>query len=225
MRISSDIFPFASHEEFGYSLDFANQELKLIGDYAKKHNIRITMHPSQYNVLSSPNDKVIQNTIRDLNHHCEILDKMGLGKDSVMIIHGGGLYGNKKTALMRLENNIQKLPSNTRNRLVLENCEMAYTIEDLLPLSEKLKVPIVIDTHHDDINPSSLNTQLYFDQVFKVWNERGIKPKIHIINYINHSFYIFICKIWFKLRYRFYRWFKYRNTACINFYYSVTNGF
>jgi len=59
MRISSDIFPFASHKDYGYSIDFADDILKKIGDFAKTNKIRLTMHPGQYNVLSSPSESVI----------------------------------------------------------------------------------------------------------------------------------------------------------------------
>lgn len=182
MRISSDLFPFCSHEEYSYSLDFADDILKKIGNYAKTHGIRLTAHPGQYNVLSSKAQKVIDNTFRDLNHHCDFLDRMGLDKNSVMLIHGGGVYGDKASSLRRLSENIKKLPENTRNRLVLENCEMSYTIEDLLPISQELQVPIVIDFHHDDLKPSTKPTEFYFYDVFKVWSNRGIKPKVHVSN-------------------------------------------
>jgi UV DNA damage endonuclease len=95
MRISSDIFPFASHSEYKYDLEFAKDILKSIGDYAKSNTIRLTMHPGQYNVLSTKTPSVLVNTISELDHNCEILDMMGLDQDSVMIIHGGGIYGNK----------------------------------------------------------------------------------------------------------------------------------
>lgn len=78
-----------------YSLDFADSLLKEIGDYAKANKIRLTMHPAQFCVLSSKSEDVVINAFSELNHHCEILDRMGLGKDSVIIIHGGGVYGNK----------------------------------------------------------------------------------------------------------------------------------
>lgn len=182
MRMSSDMFPFASHHEHGYSIDFAKELLEEIGNYAKDNKIRLTMHPGQYNVLSSPDENIIKRTILDLAHHANIMDTMGIDQNGVMIIHGGGVYGNKKTALERLENNINNLPENIRKRLVLENCEMSYSIEDLLPISERLLIPIVIDMHHDDINPSSKNVYSYFKRVFRIWKLRGIKPKMHISN-------------------------------------------
>lgn len=181
-RLSSEMFPFAGHLEHGYSLEFADNLLKEIGQYARDNNMRLTMHPGQYDVLSSPSETVIANTVSDLKHHCEILDRMGMGPDSVMIIHGGGVYGDKNASLKRLEDNILKLPENVRNRLVLENCEMAYCVEDLLDISERIGIPIVLDFHHDDIHPSSNPIQTYFDRVFSVWHKRGIKPKVHVSN-------------------------------------------
>lgn len=182
MRLSSEMFSFASHLEHGYSLDFADSLLKEIGKYANENGMRLSTHPGQYDVLSSPNETVIQNTISDLNMHCDILDRMNQGKDSVIIIHGGGVYNDKEGSLKRLKENILRLPENTRNRLVLENCEMSYCLEDLLPISEELKIPIVIDTHHNAIYPSSQPVEFYFDRVFKVWFDRGIKPKVHVSN-------------------------------------------
>ncbi len=180
--MSSDMFPFATHPEYNYSLDFANEILEKIGNYARENDMRLTFHPSQYDVLSSPHENVIVNTINDLKHHADILDRMKMNVDSVMILHGGGTYKNKDKSLQRLENNILKLPENVRNRLVLENCEMSYSVEDLLPISEKLNIPIVIDLHHDSIYPSSKPIEFYFDRVFKVWFDRGIKPKVHVSN-------------------------------------------
>jgi UV DNA damage endonuclease len=45
MRISSEMFPFASHPELGYSLEFAKPELEAAGCIAMKYGHRLTMHP------------------------------------------------------------------------------------------------------------------------------------------------------------------------------------
>lgn len=78
MRISSEMFPFASHSEFGYTLEFADDLLKEIGEYAKINKFRITAHPGHYDVLNSIKPDVVKNTIRDLLHHAEIMDRMNL---------------------------------------------------------------------------------------------------------------------------------------------------
>jgi UV DNA damage endonuclease len=45
MRLSSEMFPFASHAELGYTLGFAKPELSAAGRIAMKYNHRLTMHP------------------------------------------------------------------------------------------------------------------------------------------------------------------------------------
>lgn len=184
MRLSSDMFPFSTHSVHGYSISpFANK-LKLIGNYAKENSIRLTMHPGQYNVLSCKDPIILSNTIRELNQHAEILDLMGLRKDSVMIIHGGGVYGDKTAALSRLKTNYNLLSDSAKSRLVLENCEVSYTISDLLPASELLNIPIVIDFHHNQIKPSDIDIHEIYRRVYTVWKFRGITPKIHVSNTI-----------------------------------------
>lgn len=81
------MFPFASHPEYGYSLEYCAEELKAAGDLAKKYGHRLTTHPGQFTQLGSPREEVVKNAVRDLTYHAEMIDRMGLGKDSVMIIH------------------------------------------------------------------------------------------------------------------------------------------
>lgn len=182
MRISSQMFPFVTHPDYHYSLDFCDELLKQIGEFANKSGIRLTMHQCHFNVLSSNKQQVVINTIRDLNHHCNILDRMGIDKHGVIIIHGGSKSDGKVNSLLRLKSNIQSLPKNTRDRLSLENCEISYTVEDLLPICEELQIPLTIDFHHDDLKPSSQPVDFYFDRVFKIWENRNIKPKVHVSN-------------------------------------------
>src|SRR5436305_518291 len=95
MRMSSNMFPFASHNEYGYSLEYCADELLRIGTLARTLGHRLTTHPSQMNNLGSPTRKVVEDTARDLTYHCEMLDRMGCDDSSVMIIHLGGIYQDK----------------------------------------------------------------------------------------------------------------------------------
>lgn len=90
MRMSSEMFPFASHPEHGYTLEFADAELKAVGKMARELGVRLTSHPGQFTQLGSPREVVVRNAVRDLEYHCEMMDRMELDQDSVMIIHMGG---------------------------------------------------------------------------------------------------------------------------------------
>ncbi|GAA5806196.1 hypothetical protein HPULCUR_011727 [Helicostylum pulchrum] len=180
MRISSDIFPFASHEKAGYNIDFAKNELSEVGVLAKKFNQRLTMHPGQYNQLVSLTPKVVANTIRELDYHARMMDLMGLDQDSVMIIHMGGVYGDRQSALARFEAEYTKLPENIIRRLVLENDELGYSVSDLLPICKKLGIPLVLDWHHHHINPGNVTDLIsLLPEINKTWTDKGIKPKQH----------------------------------------------
>jgi len=90
-RISSELFPFASHGTYGYSLDYCADLLEKAGSLALKYGHRLTTHPGQFTQLGSPKPQVVEASIRELAYHCELLDLMGLGPDSIVIIHVGHL--------------------------------------------------------------------------------------------------------------------------------------
>ena len=53
MRLSSEMFPFASHEEYGYRLaPFASEVLGEVGKLAAELGHRLTTHPGQVSSLS-----------------------------------------------------------------------------------------------------------------------------------------------------------------------------
>lgn len=180
MRLSSEVFPFASHEKYGYSLEYAEKELRAAGDLAKKLGHRLTMHPGQFTQLGSNRPEVIEASFRDLKSHCEMLDRMGMGRDSVMIIHGGGTFGDREATLERIRENYKRLPQNVKDRLVLENDEMAYSTEELLPLCKELDIPLVFDFHHDLLRPSARPPSELLPEIQAIWHKKGIRPKYHL---------------------------------------------
>ncbi len=185
-RMSSEMFPFASHPDFSdvYDFDQFSEKLSKLGDLARIYNQTLTFHPGQYNQLSSLKDSVVENSITDINIHAKILDMMGCDKDSVIVLHGGSKQDGKEKSLQRFCKNFNRLSESARNRLVLENCEMVYSIEDLLSVSIKTDIPVVIDYHHHNINPGSItNCDLLYDitkRVLEIWHKRGITPLFHL---------------------------------------------
>ena len=186
-RLSSELFPHKSNPKAtDYTFDFAQDLLKQIGEKSKQLNQRLTFHPGQFNCIGSPNPDVIKNTTNDLSYHADVLDLMGLGPNSVMVIHGGGTYKNKEETKNRWCENYLKMPEPIRRRLVLENCEKNFSIEDCLEISERVNVPVVFDTHHFDCYKILHPTETFREQAYymplilETWKRRGIKPKFHI---------------------------------------------
>lgn len=179
-RMSSDIFPFCTYKDYAYPLDDFQETLKQLGTFAKETGQRLTMHPGQFHQLSSQRENVVQDTIDSLTYHADILEYMGLDHHSILVIHGGNIQGGKDKAVVRFKENWKRLPDYVQRRMVLENCETCYTVEDLIPLCTDLQVPLVLDYHHDDINPSQTPLNELIPQVLKTWETRGIRPKFHM---------------------------------------------
>lgn len=185
-RMSSEMFPFASHPDFYETYDFERfrDRLEQLGKLSRHYRQTLTFHPGQYNQLTSHRESVVEKSIIDIDIHAKILDIMGCNSDSVIVIHGGSKHDGKEVALDRFRKNFPRLSPSSKKRLVLENCEMAYSIQDLLPVSEELGIPIVIDYHHHNINPGTINDERQLleitDKVLQIWNTRKITPLFHL---------------------------------------------
>ena len=191
MRLSSEMFPFASHAEYGYSLaPFASEALEEAGKVIAELNHRVTTHPGQFTQLGSPRQPVIENAIRDLVYHDEMLSLLKLpeqqNKDAVMILHMGGVFEGKAETIARFKENYAKLSDSVRNRLVLENDDVCYTVHDLLPVCEELNIPMVLDYHHhnilfdsEKIREGTADIVDLYPRIFATWERKGITPKFH----------------------------------------------
>ncbi|RPB19622.1 UV-endonuclease UvdE [Terfezia boudieri ATCC MYA-4762] len=189
LRISSEMFPFASHSVYGYSLEFAKDVLAEAGKAAMKYSHRLSMHPGQFTQFGSPRKEVVENAVRDVEYHTQLLGYLGLigqaDKDAVMILHMGGTFGDKKATLQRFRENYALLSPQVKARLVLENDDMCWSVHDLLPVCKELNIPLVLDWHHHNLNrdPSmregSLDILQLIPEIKKTWTRKGITQKQH----------------------------------------------
>ena len=181
-RISSDIIPFASKKEVEFSWqELFKEKLEWIGKIAKENQVRLSMHPGQYTVLNSPDPDVVERAVLDLAYHTEFLDLCQMGSECKIILHIGGAYGDKKTAKERFVENYHRLPENIKNRLVIENDDKIYHIEDVMDIALRTGIPVVFDVFHHEINPPDGNRTLleWLRLVSETWKEKDGIPKIH----------------------------------------------
>ncbi|UCE10250.1 MAG: UV DNA damage repair endonuclease UvsE [Candidatus Thorarchaeota archaeon] len=176
-RITSDLVPFASHPicKYDWMSHFAG-EFARIGRYAKKEGIRLSMHPGQYTVLNSPHERVLMNSIVELEYHASVLDLLKADRTAKIQIHVGGVYGNKEAAMSRFLVNYDELDRRVSRRLVVENDEKSYTVNDLLMLNELAQIPIVLDTLHHEANDSGMKLEQAIELSSTTWN--GGSPAI-----------------------------------------------
>ena len=154
-RLSSDIIPFASHPicEIDWNYTFKT-ELNEIGELVKKNNnMRISMHPDQFIILNSKNEKIIENSVRELQYHSKLLDSMDLPHNAKIQIHVGGVYEDKRTSKERFIKTFMKLEENLKKRIIIENDDRLYALKDCLDINNEIGIPIVFDTlHHECLN-------------------------------------------------------------------------
>lgn len=191
MRLSSEMFPFASHDEYGYKLEpFAGETLKEAGKVIAELGHRVTTHPGQFTQLGSPREKVVEASYKDLDYHDEMLSLLKLppqqNRDAVMILHMGGIFGSKPETLDRFRTNYARLSQSVKSRLVLENDDMGWSVHDLLPVCEELNIPMVLDFHHHNIvfdatqiREGTKDIMELYPRILATWSRKNITPKMH----------------------------------------------
>jgi UV DNA damage endonuclease len=176
-RIGSGLIPFASHEICKFNWQkYYEKEFKKIGKKIKKYKIRVSMHPDQFVVLNSPTKSIVEKSIKEIEYHCDVLDSLGMGTESKITLHVGGMYGNKQEAIERFISNYNKLPKRIKERIVVENDDKMYTIDDCLYINERCGVPVVFDWFHNECNPvESVN----YKRIIKTWGKNDGNPIFH----------------------------------------------
>jgi UV DNA damage endonuclease len=184
-RTSSDMLPWASEYNLEDLPDYnkISNILKGCGTYAKENGLRINSHPGPFNVLVSPNPKVVENTIRDLELHGKLFDLMGLSQTPYnnINIHCNGVYGDKISAMDRFITNFEKLSDSVRNRLTLENDdkESMYSVSDLMYIHHRTGIPIVFDYHHHQFCTGGLSERQALLLAVSTWRKSGVTPEVH----------------------------------------------
>ena len=152
------------------------------GKLANEYGHRLTAHPGPFNVLVSPNEDVVQNTITDLTIHADIMDFMGLSRTpyNKLNIHCNGVYGDKESAMDRFCKNFERLPESVQSRLTVENDDKAsmYSVKDLYEgIHKRIGIPIVFDYHHFKFNTGGQTEQEALEMALSTWGD--IKPVVH----------------------------------------------
>jgi UV DNA damage endonuclease len=183
-RMSSDMMPWATEYQFEQLKDWNEIAiiLKRCGEKATQYGQRLSFHPGPFNVLVSPKEAVVQNTINDLEVHGRLMDALGLSKTpyNKINIHCNGVYGDKQSAMDRFIDNFKLLSDSVKSRLTIENDDKAsmYSVKDLMYIHNAIKIPIVFDYHHHTFNTGDLSEQEALELAMSTW-PKGITPAVH----------------------------------------------
>jgi len=181
-RMSSDIAPYATHPDmpqFHGMVAESDAELAAFGRKARDLDIRLSFHPSQYILLNSPDPELTRKSIWDLSSQAEMLDRMGLGPEAVLVTHVGGVYGDSEASRARWIEGFESCPEHVRRRLVLENDDIRFSAADVLWIHERTGVRCIFDYQHFwCLNPEGLELRSTLERFVRSWPE-GVRPKIH----------------------------------------------
>ncbi len=181
-RLTSKLIPLATHNEllgWDYSTEFS-EDFKRIGDYIKANNFRVSAHPDHFTLLNPVKQEVLEASIKDLDYHVQMFEAMGLYDFKYkLVLHVGGMYGDKEKAIERFKINFLKLPDRIRRRIILENDDKSFTASDVLGICEELHIPMVLDVHHHNCANNGEPIETLLPRIFDTWSQEVYPPKIH----------------------------------------------
>ncbi len=85
-------------------------------------------------------------------------------------IHVGGVYGNKIQSIKRFIERYKQLDSGIKRRLVIENDERLFSIEDCLEIHGEIGIPVVFDVFHFKCNNSGQSIRGALSRVCSTWS-------------------------------------------------------
>jgi UV DNA damage endonuclease len=182
-RMSSDLAPYATHPDmpqFHSMVADSDAELAAFGAKAREYDIRLSFHPSQYVLLNAPNPDLTRKSIWDLSSQAEMLDRMGLDDEAVMVTHVGGVYDDHAASRERWIAGWEQCPEHVQRRLVLENDDIRFSCADVLWIHERTGVRCIFDYQHMwCLNPEGLQMRPTLERFLQTWPEGRGRPKLH----------------------------------------------
>lgn len=175
-RMTSNLIPLATHPNVNidifntYKDNFIN-----IGNIIKSNNLRVDMHLSEYFVLNSIREDVVDSTINMLEFSHNIFNSMKICPK--IVLHVGGKVEGKKKGMERFINNFNFLKNDIKRMIILENDDKIYNVRNVLSICNKLNIPMVLDYHHYKCNNSGEKVEDYIERIFDTWKDEI--PKIH----------------------------------------------
>jgi UV DNA damage endonuclease len=181
-RMATALAPYASHPELTRFRDQPREcaaRLAQVGARARGLGVRLTTHPGQYTVLNSEDAEIRRLAAVELEVQAEIMDAMGLGPESVVVLHVGGASGGIDAALDRFTAGVELLSDAARQRIVIENDDRTFALGDVLRLAGRIGRPVVWDIlHHHCNDPERIGDREALELALATWPPQ-VTPKIH----------------------------------------------
>lgn len=184
-RISDNLIPQATNDLVSDWAWWEDEELReisqRIGRVAKQNDYRLSAHLPRVCGLIGP--AAFRETKQHLEHLERLFSLMELDTTAKIVLGvGGGGRSDIQAALDVALRHIDKLSDWARERIVLENGDRAFSLEDIVTLGERAELPVSFDWHHHwlhhDESLSSAKVTELLERAFSLWDDRP--PKIHL---------------------------------------------
>jgi UV DNA damage endonuclease len=186
-RISSDLTPVINHPDVNICLEdlpnfeLINFEILKLKTAIEETGIRVSAHPSEYISLTSEDEKVLINSIKDLEQHAEIFERLGLEKSyyNPLNIHIRK-EGDPENLCNIFMKNFERLSDGVKSRLVLENNDTGSTW-DVAALKKYFyhnhNIPVTFDNLHHKMLNNGVSEIDAFHNAYETWGD--IIPIFH----------------------------------------------
>ena len=174
-RMTTHLVPLLTYKDSYDNILIKHKDKMLeIANFIKNNNMRVDIHPDQFNVLNSNNPSVVEATINNLNYYNNLMNKLKLNTN--IILHIGSSQDGKKESMNRFVKSFNKLNKSVKSKLAIENDDKVFNIRNVLSLAKKINIPVVLDYHHFLVNRNNEKIEDYITDIFNTWKTT---PKIH----------------------------------------------
>jgi UV DNA damage endonuclease len=97
---------------------------------------------------------------------------MKLDTSAKVQIHVGGAYGDKKKSIERFVTRFNELDDSIVRRIVIENDDTLYDLNDCLKIFAHIQIPILFDVFHQNSTIHKPDLEEAFQLTAKTWNEK-----------------------------------------------------
>lgn len=178
-RITSNLIPLATHPNVLWDYKkYFKKDFTYIGEIIKDNNMRVDLHPDQFNVINSVKEDVVKSTLLNLNTAVDIFELINYDEGK-LVIHVGSAQGGKEESIKRFIDNFNTFPDRIKKRIILENDDKIFTAKDVLNICKILKIPMVLDIHHHNCNNEKEDIEDLIEDIFQTWSDEKLPPKMH----------------------------------------------
>jgi len=181
-RISSDLFPLITYDEANIELedlpnyDEIQDSFDIISQTISSTGVRVSCHPSEFNVLASTNTKAVEKTITELNFYSSFMDRIGCPADyrSPMNLHVHNKKGDYGDIISRFMGSFSNLDDNCKSRLVIENDDKlnCWSVKELIDIFHKqTQIPITFDYLHHACHSDGLDEEAAIRACHATWGD------------------------------------------------------